>query len=404
MRTQNLSREAGEKAATESSPVPSVALLPNAARVAVIIPTYREAENIPGMIERLAAVREASQLDLEVLFVDDNSQDGSEEIVSSKNLPWVRIIVRTKDRGLSQAVLEGLRTATSDYLVVMDADLSHPPEKIPELVRLLSGGMEFVAGSRFTEGGSTDDDWGVFRWLNSRVATLLALPLTRLKDPMSGFFALHRDTFLRGNSSYNPIGYKIGLELVVKCNCTRVAEVPIHFVDRRLGSSKLSFKEQLRYLQHIRRLYIHRFGTLTHLAQFAVVGFSGALLNIALLTLGLEFGLRRELAVGVAIAISMVWNFILNRRFSFSYARNGSIVAQFFGFVSACSVGALINYWVTLSVWHRLPNGQVAALVGILAGLAFNFLMNRFFVFRRRHVRVAAGETKPALPEQSKRT
>jgi len=392
---QNLSLVTGDNAFVESRPPSSLTLLLDAARVAVIIPTYREAENIPGMVERLRAVREASNLDLEVLFVDDDSRDGSEKIIDSINLPWVRILVRTKDRGLSQAVLEGLRTATADYLVVMDADLSHPPEKIPELVRLLCGGMEFVAGSRFTEGGSTDDDWGLFRWLNSRVATLLALPLTRLKDPMSGFFALHRDTFLRGNSSYNPIGYKIGLELVVKCGCTRVAEVPIHFVDRRLGSSKLSFKEQLRYLQHVRRLYIHRFGTLTHLAQFAVVGFSGAVLNIALLTLGLELGLERELAVALAIAISMVWNFALNRRFSFSYARNGSIVAQFFGFVSACSVGALFNYWVTLSVWPHLPNGQVAALVGILAGLAFNFVMNRFFVFRKRHVRVS--EVGPAL-------
>jgi dolichol-phosphate mannosyltransferase len=355
--------------------------------VSVVVPTYKEVENIPRLVEALAAVRERSGLRLEVVFMDDDSRDGSEQAVKALDLPWVRMVVRTRDRGLSQAVLEGLRGESSDFLVVMDADLSHPPETVPELVRCLREGAEFAVGSRFVEGGSTDDDWGVLRWLNSRVATLLALPLTTLKDPMSGFFALRRMTFQRGNSAYNPIGYKIGLELLVKCNCRRVAEVPIHFSDRRFGKSKLTFKEQLRYLQHIRRLYIHRYGTWSHLAQFAVVGFSGALLNILLLTGALNLGFSREAAVALAIGISMIWNFALNRRFSFSYARKGSIVAQFAGFVGSCSIGAVINYFATLAVWHYVPNAQIAALVGIVAGMGFNFLMNRFLVFRARHLR-----------------
>src|SRR6202030_703634 len=108
------------------------------------------------------------------------------------------------------------------------ADLSHPPEKIPEMVALLAGNVDVVVGSRFADGSSTADDWGVLRWLNSRVATLLALPLARLSDPMSGFFAMRRSTFLAGRD-FNPIGYKILLELIIKCRCKVVAEIPIHF-------------------------------------------------------------------------------------------------------------------------------------------------------------------------------
>src|SRR5208337_1975571 len=109
------------------------------------------------------------------------------------------------------------------------------------------------------------------RWLNSRVATILARPLTSVRDPMAGFFCLARATFESGRD-FNPIGYKIGLELIVKCGCEKVVEVPIHFEDRQFGESKLTFKQQLLYLQHLRRLYMFKYGLWTQLMQFLVVG------------------------------------------------------------------------------------------------------------------------------------
>jgi dolichol-phosphate mannosyltransferase len=363
-------------------PATSPALHPS---VSVVVPTYRERENLPGLVERLAALREQERLDLELLLMDDDSRDGTEEVVRGLDLPWVHLVVRRSDRGLSQAVLEGLRRSTRDVLVVMDADLSHPPEKIPELLAALARGADIAVGSRFVAGGSTDDDWGMFRWLNSRVATLLALPLTTLKDPMSGFFALRRETFCRGRD-FNPVGYKIGLELLVKCRCALVAEIPIHFSDRRLGESKLSLKEQLKYLKHIRRLYDHRFGTWSHLAQFLVVGASGLGVNLAVLTVLLRARAPEKVAIALAIALSMLWNFALNRRFSFSYARRRSILWQLAGFVAACSIGAAVNYVVTLRMWDLVRYKQIAAVVGVVAGTAFNFVANRFLVFRREHV------------------
>lgn len=367
------------------SPMPRQEGPPGGASVTVVVPTYREVENIPGLVRRIADVRGASGLALDLLFMDDDSRDGSAEAVAGLALPWVRLVTRTADRGLSPAVLDGLRQARGDYLVVMDADLSHPPETIPAMIAALRDGADMVVGSRFVAGGTTDDEWGPFRWLNSRVATLLAMPLTSLKDPMSGFFALRRSTFEAGRD-FNPIGYKIGLELAIKCRCERLVELPIHFADRKLGKSKLSLKEQLRYLQHVRRLYIHKYGTWSHLAQFLVVGLSGLVVNLLLLTACLALRMPEQWAVVVAIALSMVWNFALNRRFSFSYARRRSLVRQFLGFVGACSLGAAVNYLVTLGVWDAFQVKQFAAAVGVLAGTAFNFVASRYLVFRATHV------------------
>ncbi|MEX0774770.1 MAG: polyprenol monophosphomannose synthase [Phycisphaeraceae bacterium] len=222
--------------------------------VSIIVPTYREAENLPALVERVTRVAREHALNVELIIVDDDSGDGTEEAVAALGRPWVRLIVRKSDRGLSRAVIEGLAAARYEHLVVMDADLSHPPEKIPELLTALDGGAEMAVGSRYVPGGTTDDRWGVFRWINSKVATLLARPFTHLRDPMSGFFALPA-ALLQDAEPLNPIGYKIGLEILVKCRCRNVAEVPIHFAQRLHGQSKLSLAEQLRYLEHVRRLF-----------------------------------------------------------------------------------------------------------------------------------------------------
>jgi dolichol-phosphate mannosyltransferase len=360
------------------------------ARVTVVVPTYQEAENLPHLLDRLAKVRQAHGLDLDVLIMDDNSQDGSEEIVAARPEDWVKLVVRTTGRGLSPSVLDGMNLATGDVLVCMDADLSHPPEAIPQMLSKLQEGADFVIGSRYVQGGSTSDDWGFLRWLNSRVATLLARPLTSARDPMAGFFAFRRTTFAAGRD-FNPVGYKIGLEFIVKCGCERVVEVPIHFEDRQLGKSKLTMRQQLLYLKHLRRLYTFKFGAWSQLAQFLTVGGLGTLVNLVLLTLFLHLGLSVRPSVAAAIILSMVFNFVLNRRFSFGESRKESWLGQFVGFMAACSVGAIINYAVTLLFMGKLSlRPQLAALIGIAAATAFNFIASRYLVFRSSHIRPPA--------------
>ena len=358
--------------------------------VSVIVPTYQEAENIPILLERLEALRRRNDLTLEVLFMDDDSGDGSAELVAASGFHWVKIITRTENRGLSQAVVDGMRRARYPILVCMDCDLSHPPEKIPQMILALSAGQQMVIGSRYITGGTTDDNWGYLRYFVSTIATFLARPLTVVSDPMSGFFVLRKEDFARARD-LNPIGYKIALELIVKCGFDNVGEVPIHFVDRVRGESKLTFREQLRYVKHLRQLYLYKFTNTMHVLQFLVVGIIGTGVNLAVLTVLSGFGTSMTLALGGGIGTSLIGNFLLNRRFTFSYARHENIWRQFAGFVSASLIGMVANYAVALTLASEIlanrPFGlQIAALVGIAAGLLFNFVGSRYFVFRKRHI------------------
>jgi dolichol-phosphate mannosyltransferase len=240
--------------------------------ISIIIPTLREAGNLPTLTERIASA--ISGRAFEIIFVDDDSRDGTEDVCTTlaRTFP-VRLITRTDTfDGLGGAVLRGINESKGQTLVVMDADLQHPPEKIPELIAAIeSGSAEFCVGSRYVPGGTTSEHWSIFRKVNSRFATLLARPFAgSIRDPMSGFFALSRSTFDRGEY-LAPLGYKIGLELICKCRASPVVEVPIHFESRRTGHSKLTLKQQFRYLEHLSRLYDFCFPRLTPALKFMIV-------------------------------------------------------------------------------------------------------------------------------------
>jgi len=227
--------------------------------ISIVVPTYREADNLSFLAHAIDAALGDFDGGYELLLVDDDSQDGSEEVAAklSRRFP-LRILVRKGERGLATAVIEGIRASTGDVVVVMDGDLSHPPGAIPIMVeRVMSGASDFVLGSRYVEGGSVDEAWSGFRKLNSLIASLLARPLCTLKDPMSGFFALRRAD-VPDLRRLSPIGYKIALEILVKGNFQEPTEVPIHFAERQHGESKLSLKEQLNFIRHLHRLYAYR--------------------------------------------------------------------------------------------------------------------------------------------------
>lgn len=225
----------------------------------VIVPTYQEVDNLSELTRRVCDAVNEARITTEIVVVDDNSRDGTEQLCKdlSDRYP-LRLITRVSERGLSSAVIHGIRESQSEYVLVMDADLSHPPEDIPRFFQHLREGADFVVGSRYVAGGSTDATWSVFRWLNSQIATLLARGLTDIKDPMAGFFAFPR-RILDAAPPLMPLGYKIGLEILVKGNCRHVVEIPIAFSDRTRGESKLTIRQQLYYLQHLKRLYQFRF-------------------------------------------------------------------------------------------------------------------------------------------------
>ncbi len=252
--------------------------------LSIIIPTYREADNILPLVGRIRAALEPAIV-YEIVFVDDNSRDGIaarvEEVVRA-GAP-VRLIVRTDERGLSSAVLRGFREARGDVLLCMDADMSHPPEAIPQMFQTLQAQQaDLVVGSRYVAGGSVEEGWGFYRWLNSQVALWLARPLSKVRDNGAGFFMLPARVFKLGRD-LNPIGYKMLIEISVKCPCQKVVELPIHFSDRKFGQSKLSTREQVLYLRHLKRLYDYKFGWISWIVQLAML-----LLALAGLWLGIS--------------------------------------------------------------------------------------------------------------------
>ena len=227
--------------------------------VSIVVPTYREARNIPSLVERISAALEPCDYQAEILIVDDNSQDGTDTAVAALQPEHnVRLIVRTAERGLSTAVLKGFEEAAGEILLVMDADLQHPPETIPELVeQIRSDRADFAIGSRYVAEGQTVD-WPWLRKFTSWFAGALAKPLAPVKDPMSGFFCLRKSTWEHADP-LSVVGYKIGLELLIKGRCRRIVEVPITFEKRAAGETKFNFAQVLQYLQHLRRLYLYRF-------------------------------------------------------------------------------------------------------------------------------------------------
>jgi dolichol-phosphate mannosyltransferase len=227
--------------------------------VSIIVPAFMEAENIPILVGEISAELKHAIPAWELIIIDDNSRDGIIAVcneLSGQGAP-LKLIVRYNERGLSTAVLEGFTHARAPVFVVMDADLSHTPATIPVFYKEIQKGFDFVIGSRYVPGGDTDDRWTLYRYLNSKLATLLAKGLVPVSDPMSGFFAFQRSIWEQC-AHLSPIGYKIALELMVKGKPRNIKEVPIHFRTRRIGESKLTLKQQLMYLRHLNLLYRYK--------------------------------------------------------------------------------------------------------------------------------------------------
>jgi dolichol-phosphate mannosyltransferase len=224
-----------------------------------VIPTYNEAGGIERLLRALTDVFRANDLDGEVIVVDDNSPDGTGAIVDrlASELP-VRCLHRPGKLGLSSGVIDGWKMARPESVALgaMDADFSHDIKIVPQMVKALeSGGYGLAIGSRYVKGGGISN-WPARRIVTSRVACWLARPLTNVKDITSGFFLVRREAL--DGVELDPIGFKIGLEVVAKAHYGRALEVPYVFTDRIVGESKLNQKEIFNYLTQLRKLYAAR--------------------------------------------------------------------------------------------------------------------------------------------------
>ncbi|MFZ1085885.1 MAG: polyprenol monophosphomannose synthase [Terracidiphilus sp.] len=232
-------------------------------RLALTIPTLREAKNLPGLLRHIRAVLDPVGIAFEIIVVDDDSRDGTEEIVIAINQedPRVRLLMRKGERGLSGAVLTGWRSTDASILGVMDADLQHPPELLPALVAAILEGNDLAIGSRYTAGGQVGK-WNPLRKWLSTIAVWATWPVqrpgVRAHDPMTGYFMLRREVI--DGIEFQPTGFKLLLEILVRGRLRRVKEVPLAFGSRAEGDSKANFKVGWDYAKLLLRLYAERFG------------------------------------------------------------------------------------------------------------------------------------------------
>jgi dolichol-phosphate mannosyltransferase len=232
-------------------------------KLALVIPTLCEAENIGGLLGHVRSVLNPLEIPYEILVVDDDSPDGTASVVSRIALddPRVRLLVRKGERGLSGAILHGWQNTDATVLGVMDADLQHPPELLPDLISAIKDGRDLVIGSRYTAGGDLGH-WNPVRKLLSTAAVWVTWPLQRshlrAKDPMSGFFLVRRRCLPQG--AFQKSGFKLLLEILVRGRIQSVREVPFAFGLRYRGASKANFKVAWDYGMLLVRLYAGKIG------------------------------------------------------------------------------------------------------------------------------------------------
>jgi dolichol-phosphate mannosyltransferase len=182
----------------------------------------------------------------ELIIVDDGSPDGTADLAESYADKHPVVVVRRPGKaGLASAVLAGFAKARGDVLVVMDADLSHPPEAVPRLVSAIEEGADLAVGSRYVTGGGTED-WPLKRRVVSRAACLIGNVLVPIRDCTSGFFAIRKSAL--DGVKLNPIGFKIGFEVMARGRYKKAVEIPYVFRDRELGKSKFGRREIGQYL------------------------------------------------------------------------------------------------------------------------------------------------------------
>lgn len=382
--------------------------------LSLIVPTYNERHNLPTLLERLEAALQQCGEPFEVVVVDDDSPDGTSELARSlqPRYSWLRLLTRRCQRDLSTAVLAGWFEARGEILGVIDGDLQHPPELLPTLLRRLKeGGADLVIASRHVRGGGVSQ-WSLFRRMISWAATLMAgfiLPgtLSRVRDPMSGFFLVRRAVIQA--APLRPVGYKILLEVLAKGDYQKVEEVPYIFQERFRGGSKLGPRHAWQYLLHLACIAADT-GELRRVLSYAAVGASGAVVNLgALYPLVRLLGLPPAVALPAATSLAIVNNFLLNDRFTFPETRRRNLggaaaLARFTRFLGVVLVGAVWNLSVASALMRfaQAPLG-VAVFGGILAAAGWNFVLNsrltwRAWWDRSVHLRRWRGGDAPPLP------
>ena len=355
--------------------------------ITVILPTFNEARNIGCIVPALTEVFQKQGIVGEILIVDDSSPDGTAELASALADKYpVRVHVRKTERGLSKAVIEGFKLAKGDICIVMDADMSHPVEKIPAMIKpIVQQQCDATVGSRYIPGGGTEK-WPLWRKVLSRSAGLLARGVTTLSDPTSGFMAIRKNVL--NGTPLDPRGWKIVLEVAVKTN-PRILEVPIIFKERQEGESKLGVRAQMEYIHHLWRLYEHKYPSILEFFKFCLVGLSGLFVDTAVLVaLVGRFSLDPRFAAVFAFLAAVSWNYIFDRSWAFKIGRSIKVPYSYISFIVICLFGfgirvGVMHLFIEYAGMGKSPWYILSSIIGIVAATVFNYFGTKYIVFSK---------------------
>ncbi len=366
----------------------SLTLAP-AAELSIIVPTFNERDNVTNLI---AAVSEMLPgISWEIIFVDDNSPDGTASFVReiARADPRIRCLHRFGRRGLSSACAEGIMSTASPIIAVMDADGQHDERALRRMFQLLAAtDADIVVGSRYVEGGGVSD-WDRSRLAMSRFATHIAnwITGTKLSDPMSGFFMMRREAFLASLPKLSSIGFKILLDIFASSDrVLKIIDVPYQFRSRQRGESKLDSMAMWEFLLLLLDKSIGRYIPVRFIS-FALIGGSGVLLHVGLLTLLFKFLNTSFVAAQTAATFTAITtNFLLNNALTYrdQKLKGVKLWVGWISFNLVCTIGAVAN--VGIANWMFASNSRwlVDGLAGIAVGVVWNYAMSSIFTWNKK--------------------
>ena len=375
-------------------------------QLSIVVPTFNEAGNVAELRDRVAAA--LPHVDWELIFVDDDSPDGTAERVAAlaQQDRRVRCLLRIGRRGLSTACIEGMLASSAPLVAVMDADLQHDETRLmPMFEALRNADLDIVVGSRYVAQGSIGE-WGRARALISRLATRLARSVLKadLRDPMSGFFMLRREALLRSvRAGMSGVGFKILLDLFASAPTPlRFVEVPYTFRPRHSGESKLDSNVAWEYLLMLLDRWFGGVVPIRFIA-FSLVGALGLGVHMAVLALLFRgFGSGFVTAQAAATLVAMTSNFALNNLLTYRdmRLRGWALLRGWLSFVAACSIGGLANVGIAAYLFQQQGGWVVPAAAGVLVGAVWNYALTALYTWKRpaprRQTAAQPAITRPA--------
>ena len=376
-------------------------------KVVIIVPTYNEALNIRSLIGALEEQFCCIPHDMHILVVDDSSPDGTGRLVHAEMSKYANLHLLTGTKaGLGSAYIRGMtyamRELRPDVVFEMDADFSHSPSDVPRLLAELENSADFIIGSRHIQGGSIPADWSLIRKLNSSVGNLVArhvAGLSKIRDCTAGFRAIRTSILRRVDfAALRVKGYAFQVALLHQAVTLGavVREIPVDFVDRKAGESKLGPRDILEFALNAWWIRLRALQTFN---RFAIVGASGTLINLGAFTILLHVGVDKLIASPVGIELSILSNFWLNNRWTFRHRRSRAstpIKGLKFNLISVLSLAISFGTFAALTEIFRQVTPQIFQLAGIVPAAIVNYFLNSYWTFRAED-RKSAAEHLPDL-------